>query len=219
MDCRTKAVMWCYQLVDFCSFNRETVAIAMNIFDRFILSTKGARAKTNRSTYQLAAMTALYTAVKVHEPEAMEPLLIANISGGNFNEQEIETMEAEMLQGVLWRVNPPTALAFVRLCLDLIDEDDLQGNTRQSIYEMVKVQTELAVFNHGFIAINPSILAYCCLMNVIAQIGIHELSVHSVWGTLTHVLAKGLKSVDSNIIADVQLILFETCLQRSSWQE
>ena len=35
-DCRVKMCEWCYQVVDFCKFRRETVGIGMSYLDRYL---------------------------------------------------------------------------------------------------------------------------------------------------------------------------------------
>ena len=58
---REKIVDWCYAIVDRCRFQRETVAVAMHLVDRF-LSAPGARpaqALRDRAEYQLVAATLL----------------------------------------------------------------------------------------------------------------------------------------------------------------
>ena len=38
-DDRQKVVSWCYDIVDQCQLNRETVALAMNMVDRFMYTS------------------------------------------------------------------------------------------------------------------------------------------------------------------------------------
>ena len=61
MESRSLMVEWCYRVVSFTQMNNETVAIAMNILDRFMASSAAGPILADRRSYQLAAMTALYT--------------------------------------------------------------------------------------------------------------------------------------------------------------
>uniref|UniRef100_A0A7S2V9U5 Cyclin-like domain-containing protein n=1 Tax=Entomoneis paludosa TaxID=265537 RepID=A0A7S2V9U5_9STRA len=218
VDCRTKMAAWCYRVVDFCQFDHETVAISMNILDRFMLSTQGQAAKEDRRTYQLAAMTSLYTAVKIHEPEAMDPALIAKISHGTYTEQEVEDMEVQILQGVSWRVNTPTALSFVRECLDLVDNQDLDEFERETVYHLAKVQTELAVSEYEFMSIRPSVVAYCSLMNALTSLGVEGCTLQQLWSTIAGAVSIGLDNTDSKLVVDVQNYLYEAYLQEPEAQ-
>ena len=69
---------WCCEIADFCKYKRETVAIAMNCLDRFMSTPVGHQILLDRNAYQLASMTALYSAVKIHEQEAMDPNLVSS---------------------------------------------------------------------------------------------------------------------------------------------
>ena len=81
-DCRVKMCEWCYQVVDFCKFRRETVGIGMTYLDRYLCTEKGKKALGDRKEYQLVAMTCLYIAIKLHEPLEMETSLLADLSRG-----------------------------------------------------------------------------------------------------------------------------------------
>ena len=165
LDCRTKMSEWCYQVVDFCKFNRETVSIAMNFLDRYLSTPAGSSALNDRKVFQLAAMTCLYTAIKTFEPEAMEPKIVAGLSRGTYTEKQVTDMELSILNAIQWRMNPPTPLAFVHhfLALMEIDESD-------AVFELAKFQTELAVNEYSFIGLTPSSIAFAAIANALQDI-------------------------------------------------
>lgn len=165
--CRKKMAAWMYQVVDFCKFNRESAEIALSFFDRFLLTSSGVRALQDRSVFQLAAMTALYTAVKIHEPEAMDPSLVSSLSRGVYSPQDIEQMEYILLHSLNWRVNPPTTLSFVREFFHFIPVEAMNVKTREMVYDITKFQVELAVTENAFVGVKPSITAYCSFMNAL----------------------------------------------------
>lgn len=174
IDCRSKMVSWCYQVVDFCKFQRETVSIAINYLDRYMSSPASRRAHTDRKVFQLLAMTCLYTAVKIHEPEAMDPKLVSTLSRGTYTPQEVEKMEAEILGVIEWRMNPPTALSFVRHFLELMPSNFLTTAQRETAYELSKFQTELSVSEYDFLKVRPSVIGYSALVNALESIGLDE---------------------------------------------
>ena len=110
-ECRAQMAAWCYQVVDFCHFRRETAAIAMSYMDRFMSISNQT---DDRSYYRLACMSSLYLAVKIHEASAMDPQFVAKLSHGAYAPKDIERMENVLLKALQWRVNPPTAMAFAR---------------------------------------------------------------------------------------------------------
>jgi hypothetical protein len=180
VECRSKMVAWCYQVVDFCKFQRETVSIAVNYLDRFMATPASIAAKADRKIFQLVAMTCLYTAVKIHEPEAMDPKLVSTLSRGTYSPEEVERMEATILGALGWRMNPPTALAFVRLFLDLLPANLLGAAERETVYELSKFQTELTVSEYDFLAVRPSVVAYSALINAIESVGLNEKTMAQI---------------------------------------
>jgi hypothetical protein len=174
-DCRFRMAEWCYKIVDYCKFKREVVAVAMSCLDRFMCSPDGRELVLdgNRNMYQLAAMTALYSAIKLNEPEAMPPTLVANLSQGLFRKEQVEAMEVAMLNAIRWRVNPPTAIAFIHQFLDLLihgADHHLLGvcisdEARSSVIELSEFQTEVAVRDADFIHVQASTVALASLLN------------------------------------------------------
>ena len=172
IDCRDKMCEWCYQIVKFCKFSRETVEIAMSYLDRFMLTPAGTAALADRNIYQLASMTCLYTAVKIHERQALHPQIVSQLSRGTYTEEQIEQMEIAILTALEWRMNPPTALSFVREYLRLIPNDSLSQQVRKAVMEITNFQIELAVSDYKFISTPASTIAYCSFMNALDSIGV-----------------------------------------------
>ena len=123
IDCRFNMVDWCYRMIDFCLLNRETVAIAMNFVDRFVNTDRGKAYLLNTSLYQLVTVTALYTAIKVHEIQAIDLQSLSDISDGTYSLKQIEEVERKMIDALQWRMNPPTAMSFVRCFVIAISPD------------------------------------------------------------------------------------------------
>ena len=121
-DCRTKMCQWSYQIIDHCNFSRETVAVSMNLLDRFVDACSLSPAiQMTRSTYQLAAITTLYTAIKLCEPQAISSTSMAALSSGLYSTEQIESMEVHAVLPTLnWLVNPPTAATFGQYYVDLL---------------------------------------------------------------------------------------------------
>jgi hypothetical protein len=213
IDCRSKMATWCYQVIDFCKFSRETGAIAMNFLDRYMLTDQGAAAWVDRKLFQLAAMTCLYTAVKIHEPEAMDPKLVSTLSRGAYSTVEVEAMEVSILNALQWRVNPPTALAFVRQFLEFIPVDVVDQSMRESAYDITKFQTELAVSEHDFVSAKASTIAFGSLMNSLESLQLDK----KVLGYIGYILCQsiGLDRSDEDVLA-VQNALYNAIVKQPS---
>lgn len=163
-DCRVKMCEWCYQVVDFCKFRRETVGIGMTYLDRYLCSDKGKKALGDRKEYQLVAMTCLYIAIKLHEPLEMETSLLADLSRGCYTEMEFANMEKKILEALVWRVNGPTALGFVQQYL-LFLPDSVHSAVVLAVFDYARYQTELAIADHSFVKTKPSVMGMAALMN------------------------------------------------------
>lgn len=210
-DCRDKMVEWCYQVVDFCKLNRETVEIALSYVDRFMLTPAATAAKNDRDIFQLAFMTCLYTAVKIHEVEAIDPAVISTLSRGKFSPQQVESMEYTILTALKWRMNPPTSLAFVRLFIDLLPDNILTPQMLQVVSDLTKYQSELSVRDCRFIATQSSVVAFCAFMNSMESVGLDV----EVLGHVGYMLSQTI-NVDCNdaAIIHVQNTLYEVVMKQ-----
>lgn len=171
--CRTKMALWCYQVMDYCNLSRSTVELAMNLLDRFI-STSHAMAYEcleDRSSYQLAAMTSLYTAVKTCEVEVMDPHIIATLSRGMCTEVDVVNMEQAILEAVGWRLCGPTASAAVDHLVQLLD--DVPVHVLRSILAGARQRTQLAVLGGGELCstARPTRVAYDALRDTVIEDG------------------------------------------------
>mmetsp|Transcript_2386 Transcript_2386/g.4407 ORF Transcript_2386/g.4407 Transcript_2386/m.4407 type:complete len:309 (+) Transcript_2386:107-1033(+) len=169
-SCRFVMAKWCNEIADFCNYKRETVAIALNCLDRFMSTPSGQQILMDRNLYQLSAMTALYSSVKIHEQEAMDPNLVSSLSRGVHTAEAVEAMEARMLFAIQFRVNPPTAMSFVRSMMDLVPDHIVGPCERETIMEVTRFQVEMAVNEYEFCGVQPSSVAFACLLNAIESL-------------------------------------------------
>mmetsp|Transcript_29575 Transcript_29575/g.63399 ORF Transcript_29575/g.63399 Transcript_29575/m.63399 type:complete len:371 (+) Transcript_29575:287-1399(+) len=165
-DCRVKMCEWCYQVVDFCKFRRETVGIGMSYLDRYMCSEVGKKALADRKEYQLVAMTCLYIAIKLHEPLEMETSLLADLSRGCYTEMEFANMEKRILEAIEWRVSGPTPLAFVLHYISFLP-DTISTSVVEAIFDYSRYQTELAIADHYFVKTKPSVVGMAALLNAL----------------------------------------------------
>ena len=158
---REKICEWCYQVVDHFDFNREVVSVALNYLDRYL-----ATRTVNRRIFQLAAMTALYLAIKLFEPGKLRMRSLIDLSRGYFLAEHIITMEKSMLKSLRWHVHPPTSFAFCRDFMRLVS-GDISPRARHDVNELARFMTELSVCDYWFITKKPSSIALAALINAI----------------------------------------------------
>jgi len=183
--CRSKMCTWCYQVVDYCGFQRGTVEVAMSLLDRFLASSLSSssssssstsssrtarKCRANRQAYQLAAMTALYTAIKVQEPAVFDPAIVASLGRGALTEEQVVAMELRLLDGVKWHVAHPTAAGLVYQLMDLLPH---QGNSthhaqlKAALLTLALHQTELAVSDADLASVPSSAVAVSAVLNAL----------------------------------------------------
>jgi Cyclin, C-terminal domain/Cyclin, N-terminal domain len=150
----------------------------------------------DRNLYQLAAMTALYTSVKIHEQEAMDPKLVSSLSRGVHSPQAVEAMEARLLNAIQWRVNPPTALSFVRMMMNLVPEQMLGASEREATIEVTRFQIEMSVNEYAFCCCPASSIALAAILNSIESVsedGMLHAGFESTLGSAIGIDARGLR--------------------------
>lgn len=125
---------WFYKIIDHFLLDRGIVAIAMDYVDRFLLLHPAAESETmTQKIYQLVAMSALYTAMKLHGGNDGGSLgtewklkrktfclkSFVKLSRGQFEPKDILAMEIHILKTLSWKVNPVTFTCFLDLYMVL----------------------------------------------------------------------------------------------------
>ena len=185
VDAQARSIIadWCVKIMGVCQYQRETAAIAVSYLDRFMASPDGYSVLLDRSQFQLAALACVYSAVKVHEQQALGPELVAKLSNGERTSREIEKMELRLLQAVQWRVHPPTAMAFVRNHIELIPEDDFDVLTRQALLDLTQYQVDMSLLDYEFSIQKSSLLGLAALLNAADSI-CEDGSIYAQVGSL-----------------------------------
>lgn len=152
---RPKIIEWFYKIVDYFEYNRDAVAIALDLLDRFhILSSE----EVNGEKYQLIAMTSLYVAIK------MNPSAVPNSSGagkrrsfsicdfaklsrGQFTAEDLVSMELDLLKTLNWKVNPVIPTDYLVDLLSLLSYDgEIQARHKYLIREVDLQRTVTIVY-------------------------------------------------------------------------
>jgi len=209
-ECRRLMITWFKQLADLCDFDHNTIAIAINILDRFVeKETQILPSQNAAQKFQLAAMASLYTSIKIHEDSALDPMTVSKLSKGQFSSHEIEEMESRILTKLDWRVNTPTAMAFSDMYLQLL----LQSKKLASnmiIKRLVQCQVEQAMEDCQFLGIEASEIAFTATCNAITIMfgncpNIEEtqqaISLNSLPSQLEEILMDHVRHSESGLIS------------------
>ena len=90
---REKICEWSYQVIDHFDFSREVVSVSIHYLDRYL-----ATRPCNKKVFQLAAMTALFLAIKLYEPGKLGMQSMIELSRGYFSVDQMVAMEMEVLR-------------------------------------------------------------------------------------------------------------------------
>jgi len=211
---RTAMRQWFVRLMDFLQVNhaeqealggtthtaaRDVVPIALNFVDRYVAVHHGVL--QDRAWYQRLSMTALYTALKLHgsaQHAMLDPSAICRLSMDTFSVAEIEAQELELVQTLQWRLNPPTAVQFVRQFVMLIpvqlphEEDRMQERVEEMALESITRRLRGGCEPH-LIHLRPSQVAWnavqeslvsCCILG-----GRDNGQDETLEATIAHVLS------------------------------
>jgi len=198
VQCRSLMVDWCCKIADFCKFSPDTVAIAVQNMDRYVAERQ--HVLHDRRGFQLVAMTCLYTAVKINEPEAIDPKCVSNLSKGIYSIKEIEETEREIIATLQWRINPPTAMAFADNYLKLLPTYPSQ------VDEVVRAQVQLAIVDSSFLGTANSSIAMEAVSNalLLLQPSLHSDHIHIIRQSLD--LAGGSPDLKTRLMSTAQAV-------------
>lgn len=173
--CRDTMADWCYQVIDFCNFHRDTAGIAISYLDSFLSTREGNFALTDTRNFQLAAMCSLELAIKLTEPQKVDMNFLIELSKRSFSVAELAEMERKILTALDWRMNPPMPLDFALHFLELLSQN-MHSSVKDALLKFTRIQTEYASRNYSFISYKPSLIGFVSVLNAIDAAGIFSHS-------------------------------------------
>mmetsp|Transcript_36244 Transcript_36244/g.76166 ORF Transcript_36244/g.76166 Transcript_36244/m.76166 type:complete len:359 (+) Transcript_36244:63-1139(+) len=201
-DDRSKLVDWCYEIVDRCRLDRESVAVAMDIADRFMCTivAQGSQGQGalqvqdsilyDRGQYQLLILTAIYISIKLNGQEILSSADFSAITHDSYSTEEIESMELKILHGLKWIICCPTALQMGYQILELMATASSQVREAKNagpldsgriawnfLREELAFQTETAVRGYRFVTQRYSTIAVASILNAIEQVNDVEYEI------------------------------------------
>lgn len=157
---RQRMCEWMYGVVDHCNFRRDVVAVSAAYLD--LCLTKGNEVIHSRRSYQLAAMTALYLAMKVYDTSYVKLESLVKLGRGLFRSEDVIEMEQRILTNLQWNVHPPTTMCFLRHYIRLFPSV-LSPSTSYMIAEISRFVAEISVCLYKFVKFPRSVIACKCI--------------------------------------------------------
>lgn len=90
---REKICEWSYQVIDHFDLCREIVGISIHYLDRYL-----ATRTVDKKLFQLTAMTCLFLAIKLYEPNRLSMKSMIELSRGFFTVEQMVAMEKSILR-------------------------------------------------------------------------------------------------------------------------
>jgi hypothetical protein len=164
--CREQIVEWSFRVVDYFRIDREVVAVSVSLLDRFL-----AVCECDRSTFKLAATTTLHLAVKLLHPCKLSELgILSDLSRGEFDMNDVASMERHILQSLQWKLHAPTSIAFSTLLLDFMfshQSFNLSTTDVDDLYDISSFFTELSLCDYYFVGLSQSSIALASVVNAL----------------------------------------------------
>ena len=172
-SCRKDMVIWLQQMQRALELSSETVWIATRFLDRYVSSGKGKsqEALEDRYNFQLAAIAAFYTAVKIHEYPVvkLDVVKLVKICKGYYEESEILFTEEDILSALDWRVTTPTPMEFVRVFIELLPERIASSSTTSDrLLETSQKFVDGTTTDFYFTFFKPSVIGAACLASSVS---------------------------------------------------
>jgi lipoyl(octanoyl) transferase len=156
---------WTFSIIDHFELSRNTVAVSMDIFDRY-LATLGN--ECDASLALLVSLSTLYISIKVHEKKKIKLETLSKLSRGQFLPKDIEDMEMQILKTLSWLVHPPTSLDYVSFLLKFLRKS-VEMPQRFQIFEVTRYLSELSVCDPFFVDHDKSSVAFASILNVLEE--------------------------------------------------
>lgn len=121
---RDRLCQWLYSVVDYYNFDRDIVALTMNIIERYCHSSQSSTTMDDKgevkSTIQLVTLSSLYIVLKVSCQKTIEFDSFLSLGRNAFTKEQIETMEMTIMDAIEWRISIPTTKLFTSHFLVLL---------------------------------------------------------------------------------------------------
>ena len=125
---RRMLVDWLREVQEDWEINTDTLFLAVNLIDRYLVTKQGAG--TSLNNLQLVGVTALLVACKVEEISVPVVTEFAWVTDDTYSPRQIRAMEQKMLQALGWNVTPALPTTFLDLIFTNLEVTDAKHAER-----------------------------------------------------------------------------------------
>eukprot|EP00970_Alexandrium_tamarense_P011030 scaffold2323_cov186-Alexandrium_tamarense.AAC.1 len=174
--------------------------------------------------FQLIFITCLIIALKARAGMMVESDFVsATMCQGLYQQDEIVSMEMEILKVLGWRVNGPNIHEFIHLYLELLPDDVKSSKTIAMLTDLATAMAEQATLDYLMALRAPSAIAMACILSSMQWLELHPLeriallhmmtrvnvneNVHHVRARLEHVEQRRRLEASSSTARDTAVLL------------
>ncbi|KAL7551251.1 hypothetical protein ACHAWF_014436 [Thalassiosira exigua] len=171
--CRASMVDWCRQVQAALDLHPETVCIATSFLDRYLSSERGRsrEALEDRHRFQIAFITCFYVAIKILQPTELNVReLAARLCQGYYDEEDVLSMERDILYALEGKLACPTPMEYVAHLLQLLPE--LDPSATVYLLETSQEYADRALPDFYFATSKPSVVGAGCLVSCLTEIDV-----------------------------------------------
>lgn len=158
---RKRLVRWAFTVVDHFDVPRETVALAMSFYDRFLVTIEDDECTDN--FVSLLSLTSLYLAVKLGNRRHKKVSAFAALSAGRFSVKDIENMEEHILCRLDFLLNPPTCPMFAHLFIEALPAETY-GSMKAELSNIAVYLTELLMSDGSMVGVRASMIGFASVL-------------------------------------------------------
>lgn len=163
---REKIAQWFYDVVDYMNEPRATVFVAMNILDRYSAVRLQNEDIVVGQTYKIAAMTAIFLAIRIAGSGDLRINDLIRASRGNFGVQDVISTGRSMIDVLTWGIRIVTPHDFIDAILQCLPSS-ITDTAKASLREAASYVVELSVYDAFFARLSASKVAVAALLHSI----------------------------------------------------
>lgn len=166
--CTRKAMItWAFQIVESCKLKREVAIKAIGYFDRFLSNSRCQSAEAALQAeydFQLCFIACMFIAIKTCAGMRVDLNFLSEVvCQGLYDTKELSEMEMNVLKGLGWRLNGPTAMDFVHSFIQMMLPQE-KSTLDAIITRKAEALVEAAVMDYSMALQQPSLIAVSSIL-------------------------------------------------------
>ena len=182
---RRTICLWSFRVVDHFSLPRETVAMSMSHYDRFLWYLCNTCSEPISSEcVSLISLTTLFLSTKLQRRSHVSIEMFSELSAFRYSVHDIALMETKIISALEWRLNPPTHECFVGLLLEMIPISQM---TKKALFQAACYNTQTSICDKYLSKLAVSTVAVASILAATECINVTALPLHFIHTFMSNV--------------------------------